>query len=190
MKPVGKTVRLPEEAVRRVEEPDELDAARARLPVGEHVTGRVAHIPARGIGIFVDLGQDPMGFVDVLHLPHDPDEWPAAGTATTFEVLQHRPRQVRLCPLDERFRSPDRLPGVPTQEQWLAIKSRFPVGSEITATVTDVYQANREYVVRFEDFWSVLEWTGGPPQVGTASKYTVNRHLEQTQRIMIMPVRP
>jgi hypothetical protein len=126
----------------------------------------------------------------VLHLPHDPDEWPAAGTATTFEVLQHRPRQVRLCPLDERFRPPDRLPGAPTQEQWLAVKSRFPVGSEITATVTDVYHANREYAVRFEDFWSVLEWTGVPPQVGTASKYTVNGHLEQTQRIMITPVPP
>jgi hypothetical protein len=73
-------------------EPDELDAGRARFPVGEAVAGRVALIPKPGvIGLFVDLGQEPEGFVDVLHLPRDPGEWPPVGTVTTFEVLQHRP---------------------------------------------------------------------------------------------------
>jgi hypothetical protein len=174
-----------------VAEPDELDVARARFPVGEQVTGRVARIPKPGaIGLFVDLGREPEGFVDVLHLPREPDEWPRAGTDTTFEVLQHRPGQVRLFPLDGRFRSPENLPGVFPQEQWLAIKDRFPVGSEVTATVTGVFHANREYEVKFEDCWSVLEWTGNAPQVGTAGRYTVTRHLNQTRRIMITPVTP
>jgi hypothetical protein len=67
-------------------------------------------------------------------------------------------------------------------------RARFPVGSEVTATVTDVFPANREYVVRFADCGSVLEWTGDPPRVGTASRYTVTRHLDRTRRIMITPV--
>jgi hypothetical protein len=127
------------------------------------------------IGLLVDLGREPEGFVDVLHLPREPGRWPPVGTVTTFEVLQHRPDQVRLFPLDDQFRSPDRLPAVPTPEQWLVIKDRFPVGSEVTATVTDVFQANREYVVRFEDCHSVLEWTGDAPRVGAASRYEVPR---------------
>jgi len=140
------------------------------------------------IGLLVDLGREPEGFVDVLHLPREPGRWPPVGTVTTFEVLQHRPDQVRLFPLDDQFRSPDRLPAVPTPEQWLVIKDRFPVGSEVTATVTDVFQANREYVVRFEDCHSVLEWTGDAPRVGAASRYAVTRHLDQTRRIRITPV--
>jgi ribosomal protein S1 len=172
-----------------VAEPDELDAGRARFPVGEVVTGRVAFIPKPGvIGLFVDLGREPEGFVDVLHLPVEPGQWPPVGTVTTFEVLQHRPGQVRLFPLSEQFRSPERLPAVSTPEQWLVIKERFPVGTEVTATVTDVFPANREYAVRFEDCWSVLEWTGDPPRVGTASRYAVTRHLDRTRRIMIAPV--
>jgi predicted RNA-binding protein (virulence factor B family) len=82
------------------------------------VTGRVARTPKPGaLGLFVDLGREPEGFVDVLHLPREPDEWPRAGTDTTFEVLQHGPGQVRLFLLDDQSWSPDRLPGVPTQEQ-------------------------------------------------------------------------
>jgi hypothetical protein len=149
----------------------------------------VARIPKPGvIGLFVDLGHEPEGFVDVLSLPREPGEWPPVGTVTTFEVLQHRPGQVRLFPLDDRFRSPDRLPGVPTQVQWLLIKDRFPVGSEVTATVTRVFQANREYVVRFADCWSVLEWTGEAPRVGAAGRYTVTRYLDHTRQILITPV--
>jgi hypothetical protein len=178
-----------EEDVTHVGEPDELDAGRARFPVGEEVTGRVARIPKPGvIGLFVDLGREPEGFVDVLDLPIEAGQWPLAGTVTTFEVLQHRPGQVRLFPLDEQLRSPDRLPAAFTPGQWLVIKGRFPVDSEVTATVTDVFPANREYAARFEDCGSVLEWTGHPPRVGTASRYTVSRHLDRTRRIMITPV--
>ena len=172
-------------------QPDELDAARARFPVGEQVTGRVARMPRPGsIGLLVNLGQAPEGFVDALHLPREPDQWPPVGTVMTFEVLTHRPGQVRLLPLDGQFRSPHRLPGDLAPEQWLARKSRFPVGTVVTATVTDVYQPNRECVVRFEDCWAVLEWTTDAPQIGTASRYTVTRHLDQTQRIMLTPAPP
>lgn len=118
----------------------------------------------------------------------DPGEWPPVGTVTTFEVLQHRPGQVRLFPLDDRFRSPDHLPGVPAQQQWLLIKDRFPAGSEVTATVTGVFQANQEYVVRFADCWSALEWTGEAPRVGAVGRYTVTRHLDHARRILITPV--
>lgn len=170
-------------------ESDELDVARTRLPVGEHVTGRVFRIPKPGaIGLFVDLGQEPGGFVDVSWLPYEPGEWPPVGTVTTFEVLQHTPRQVRLFPLDDRFRRPARLPAERTREQWQLVKDRFPVGSVVIATVTDVFQYNRECIVRFEDCWSVLEWTGDAPRVGTAGGYTVTRHLDHTRRILLTPM--
>ncbi len=174
-----------------MKQPDELDAARVRFPVGDEVTGRVTRIPKPGaIGLFVDLGREPEGFVDVLHLPNEPARWPAAGTVTAFEILQHRPGQVRLLPLDDQFRSPDRQPGVLTPQQWRAIKDRFPVGTDVTATVTHVFPANREYQVQSEDCRAILEWTGPPPITGTADNYTVTRHLEHTQRIMMTPVTP
>lgn len=48
----------------------ELDTARQTYPVGDHVTGTVTLIPRPGtIGLFVDLGQPPTGFVDVIHFP-------------------------------------------------------------------------------------------------------------------------
>lgn len=40
------------------------------------------------------------GFVDVLKLPRDGGKWPEPGQTLRFEVLQHTPGQVRLCPLD------------------------------------------------------------------------------------------
>jgi hypothetical protein len=55
-------------------------------------------------GILVDLGQPPEGWVDVLHLPDDPALWPAVGKSGLFEVLQHRPGQVQLFPLDAGMR--------------------------------------------------------------------------------------
>ena len=178
-----------EEVVPRVPEPDELDVARTRLPVGEHVTGRVSRILKPGaIGLFVDLGQEPGGFVDVLWLPHEPGKWPPVGTMTTFEVLQHKPGQVRLFPLDDRFRRPAYLPAGRTREQWLLIKDRFPVDSVVTATVTEVHRYNREFVVRFADCWSLLEWTGDTPRVGATGRYTVTRHLDHTRRILLTPM--
>ncbi|MEU4645650.1 hypothetical protein, partial [Micromonospora sp. NPDC023814] len=82
---------------------DELFAARLAFPVGDRVRGTVSTVPmgAGRAGVLVDLDQPPQGWVDALHLP---DDWPAAGKAGLFEVLQHRPGQVRLFPLGARMR--------------------------------------------------------------------------------------
>ncbi|RZU72519.1 hypothetical protein EV384_0888 [Micromonospora kangleipakensis] len=169
-------------------EPNQLDVARRRFPVGDHVTGQVIRIPRPGaIGLLVDLGQEPEGFVDVLALPHDPVDWPSLGTVMRFEVLQHRPGQVGLLPLDASFRSGTYLPTSLSHDEWLSIKMRFPVGSAITGTVTHVFTSNREYVVRFEDCSSALEWSRGAPTVGATGRYTIARHLDHTRRVMLTP---
>ncbi|MFI7595435.1 hypothetical protein [Micromonospora sp. NPDC049359] len=174
-----------------VAERDELDVARRRLPVGEHITGQVVRVPRPGaIGLLVDLGQELEGFVDVLVLPHDPAEWPSVGAVMTFEVLQHRPGQVRLFPLDASFRSRTYLPASTSNEEWLVLKMRFPIGSAVTATVTHVFTSNREYVVRFEDCSSALEWTGEAPMVGATGRYTITRHLDHTRRVVLTPADP
>jgi len=176
------------EGIAHVAELDKLDAVRARFPTGEHFKGRVVLIPERGIGLFVDLGQEPPGFVDVLWLPREPGEWPPVGTVTSFEILQHNnPHQVRLFPLEDRFRDLESLPAGRTLEQWLVIKDRFPVGSAVTAAVTDVFPGNRTYFVRFEDCWSLLEWTGNTPRAGATGRYIVTKHLDRTRRIMLTP---
>ncbi|MGW4121259.1 hypothetical protein [Nocardia sp. NPDC004711] len=80
-----------------------LEIARNLFPVGGRVTGRVTQVPRPGtIGLFVDLGQPPTGFVDVLNLPDSVDEWPVVGTVTEFEVVHHthQGHQVRLRPLN------------------------------------------------------------------------------------------
>ncbi|MEV4822951.1 hypothetical protein [Micromonospora sp. NPDC049274] len=169
-------------------DPDQLAAARRRFPVGDHVTGRVVHIPRPGsIGLLVDLGHQPEGFVDVLSLPHESADWPSVGTLTTFEVLQHRPGQVRLLPLDARFRSRTYLPSSLSDERWASVKARFPIGSEIAAVVTHLFSSNREYVVRFEDCWSSLDWNTEAPTLGATSTYSVVRHLDHTRRIILAP---
>ncbi|WFE50661.1 hypothetical protein [Micromonospora sp. WMMD1155] len=169
-------------------EPDKLDTARRRFPVGEHVMGQVIAIPRPGtIGLFVDLGQEPEGFVDVVILPHESADWPPVGTVTTFEVLQHRTGQVRLLPLDERFRSRTYQTSSLSHQEWLSIKARFPIGCVVTATVTNVFVSNREYVVKFDDCWSSLEWNGAAPKVGTTGWYTVIRQLDETRRVLLTP---
>ena len=73
-----------EEVVTRVVEPDDLDIARARFPVGKHIRGRVSRLLKPGaVGLFVDLGQEPGGFVDVLWLPYEPG-FSAAMTLSPF----------------------------------------------------------------------------------------------------------
>ena len=110
---------------------DELDLQRGRYPLGAHITGRVSHIPRPGaIGLFVDLGEPPGGFVDVLNLPYAADEWPTVGTEATFEVVQHRVGQVRLWPLDPELRTTDPV-GRSTEQ----LHARYPVGSDITGVV-------------------------------------------------------
>src|SRR5690349_7014321 len=130
---------LPERAlcgrIRSVVEADALSRARCRFPRGERVCGRVSAVPwgPGRTGIFVDLGEEPAGFVDVLLLPEDPDRWPLVGREGFFQVLQDCPGQVRLVPLDAGMRSKRYRVSNWTGEEWAAISQRYPVGSSVTA---------------------------------------------------------
>ncbi|WP_072481812.1 hypothetical protein [Amycolatopsis australiensis] len=157
-----------------------------RFAVGAEVTGTVSAIPRPGaIGIFVDLDGAP-GFVDVLSLPRQVGAWPSVGVTTTFEVLTRGPRQIRLWPLDPRFRSGPFGNGVPEHE-WLARKARYPEGAVLTAEVSDAYVSDGSYVVRYEGGWSFLEGDGEPPEVGARADYEVVRHLDRTRRTLLRP---
>ncbi|GAB3140046.1 hypothetical protein GCM10027258_20170 [Amycolatopsis stemonae] len=154
-----------------------------RFEVGSVVTGTVCLVPRPGaIGLFVDLGGEPRGFVDVLSLPRDAAAWPAAGTTSTFEVLTRGPAQIRLWPLDPRLRSGPFDNGV-TEDEWRARKARHPVGAVLTAEVSDVHAGS--YLVTYEGGWSLLE--GEPPE---ADRYEVVRHLDTTRRTLLRPARP
>ncbi|MGC4874988.1 hypothetical protein ACLQ26_01810 [Micromonospora sp. DT43] len=74
-----------------------------------------------------------------------------------------------------------------SHERWVAIKARFPIGSVVAAIVTHVFPSNREYVVRFGDCWSALEWDDEAPALGVTGTYSVVRHLEETRRIILAP---
>ncbi|MEU4518364.1 hypothetical protein AB0F52_06540 [Amycolatopsis sp. NPDC024027] len=153
--------------------------------VGAAVTGTVSAIPRPGaIGLFVELDGERQGFVDVLILPRRPESWPAVGTKTTFEVLAGRSGQVRLWPLDPEFRSGPLDNGV-SDEQWRARKARHPVGTVLTAEVSDVYVGS--YLVRYEGGWSLLEDDEALPEVGTRAAYEVIRHLDTTRRTLLRP---
>jgi hypothetical protein len=139
-------------------------------------------------GIFVDLGEEPAGFVDVLLLPEDPERWPLVGREGFFQVLQHRPGQVRLFPLDAGMRSKRyRVSNWSSGQEWAAISRRYPVGSSVTATVSAVFTSNREYAVQFEDCWSTVEYDGRPPEIGAVGVFVVTRLLEWTRQIMVEP---
>src|SRR5437667_12714862 len=116
-------------------------AARLAFPVGDRVPGAVSAVPmgAGRAGVLVDLGQPPDGWIDVLHLPEDPTRWPAVGLAGYFEVLQHRPGQVRLFPLDARMRGRRMRLSRWSGEEWAAITRRYPEGSGVAGTVTHVF---------------------------------------------------
>lgn len=81
-----------------MEPPDDLTIARRRFPVGSRVRARIEAVPwgPGRTGVVVDLGGPGHGFVDILHLPDNPEDWPPAGRVGFFEVLQHRPGEVRL----------------------------------------------------------------------------------------------
>jgi hypothetical protein len=71
------------------------------------------------------------------------------------------------------------------ESEWCAAKNRHPVGSEVTAEITDVFPSNRAYSVTFDGLWSVLSWSGIPPVVGTVAQFIVDRHLDATRRILL-----
>jgi hypothetical protein len=172
-----------------VAEWDELVEARRRFPVGDRVRGRVSAVPwgPGRTGLFVDLGSGPGGFVDVLHLPEDSQGWPPVGYEGFFEVIQHRPGQVRLFPLDAGMRPKGDRPHLPTAREWETITDRYPLGLLVTGVVTDVFARDREYGVRFDDVWSVAEYDDIAPAVGTAGSYVVTRHMESIRHIRVEP---
>lgn len=163
---------------------DALDEARRRFPVGSQVEATVSHIPNPGvIGVFLDFDEDLRGFIDVLHLPAEKESWPVVGTALTVEVLQHRPGQVRLWPVDSRWRG-HHEPWL-GQATWDLIKSNCAVGDRVTAMVTHVYKSNREYVVQFDDATAVVEWYDAEPTVGDVAQFEIHRLLDTTRRILL-----
>ena len=159
-----------------------------RFEIGAEVTGTVSLIPRPGvIGIFVDIGGAPHeGFVDVLALPREVEAWPAVGTETTFEVLTRRPGQLRLWPLEPRFRDGPFRNGV-SEDEWQARTARYPVGTTLTAVVSNAYVSDGSYSVRYEGGWSHLEGGGELPEVGTSARYEVVRHLDTTRRTLLRP---
>ena len=167
-----------------------LSEARRLLPEGSQVTGTISIVPRPGvIGVFVDLPHEMVGFVDVLGLPRDVGQWPGPGQVLQFEVLQHTPGQVRLWPLDPRFRHDEAAPE--TEVEWRRAKLRYPVGSTVMAQVTDVFPYNQEYLIRFtgddSQRWSyaLLSWTGEQPVAGSVGQYRIVAHLDTTRRIMV-----
>jgi hypothetical protein len=183
---------LTEWETRPVTAGDDLAQARRLLPEGSQVTGTISLVPKPGvIGVFVDLPDGMGGFVDVLTLPRDAKDWPQPGEALRFEVLQHRRGQVRLWPLEPRFRHDDAAPQ--TEAEWRHAKLRYPVGSIVPARVDEAFPANQEYRIRFADgddsHWSCahLSWTGQPPVAGTIGQYQITAHLDTTRRIIAAP---
>lgn len=82
---------------------------RPQLRLGQALTGTVTWMIRPGVtGIGVDIGLPVGGFVDVVHLPRDPDRWPPLGTITQFMIwwIDERP-QIRLMPADPRYRRED-----------------------------------------------------------------------------------
>jgi hypothetical protein len=168
---------------------EELVEARRRFPVGDRVRGRVSTMPwgPGRTGLFVDLGSGPTGFVDVLHLPEDPQRWPPVGYEGSFEIMQHRPGQVRLFPLDAGMRPEGGRAYLRTDGEWETITDRYPLGLVVTGIVTEVFAREREYCVRFEDVRSVMEYDDLPPVVGAVGSYVVTRHMESIRQIRVEP---
>ncbi|MCX5078347.1 hypothetical protein OG321_38550 [Streptomyces sp. NBC_00424] len=78
---------------------------RRDLRFGQVFEGTVVKVPQPGaIGIFVDIGLSVGGFVDVLLLPDEGEDWPAEGTVADFEIWwADSRRQIRLKPFDSRY---------------------------------------------------------------------------------------
>lgn len=62
------------------------------LPVGTRVSGTVAALPwgSGRTGLFVDIGSAAQGFVDLLNLPRNPEDWPQVGAVLSLEVTTIR----------------------------------------------------------------------------------------------------
>jgi hypothetical protein len=168
---------------------DELSAVRGRLPRGTRVRGRVTGFPA-GVGragMAVDIGDPVPGWVDMLQLPREPAQWPPVGRSGFFEVLQHRGSEIRLLPLDAGMRDRYSLAQQCSGPEWAEVTRRRPVGSRLDATVEHVFPGNREYTVRFDDRYEIVEYEGSPPDPGTQVQLTVERQSEWTRSLIPRP---
>ncbi|MEV6107331.1 hypothetical protein AB0M28_21855 [Streptomyces sp. NPDC051940] len=78
---------------------------RKGLRFGQVFEGTVVKVPWPGaIGIFVDIGLSVGGFVDVLLLPNEGENWPAEGTVADFEIWWADSRQqIRLKPSNSLY---------------------------------------------------------------------------------------
>ncbi|MGI3228125.1 hypothetical protein ACRJ4B_34330 [Streptomyces sp. GTA36] len=78
---------------------------RRGLRFGQVFEGTVVQVPRPGaIGIFVDIGLSVGGFVDVLLLPEQSEDWPTEGTVADFEIWwADSRRQIRLKPSDSHY---------------------------------------------------------------------------------------
>ena len=74
-------------------------------------------------------------------------------------------------------------------EEWAAITRRYPEGSVVLGTVTEVLPGSREYTVKFDDCWSAVEYDDVEPVVGWTNAFRVTRLLEWTHRILLKPAR-
>jgi ribosomal protein S1 len=171
---------------------DDADAALRRFPLGGQVVGKVVAIPVRArVGAFVDLGDGTQGFVGAEHLPDDPEQWPRIGTETTFEVLRHdfprrrRTCQVRLWPLESRFRRAGPVAGAFTVEEWQLARGHYPVGTVVTATVSGVAPDSCCYWIRFGAGQGSVTSAAELPRVGTTHRYVVVAVLETTRRLVL-----
>jgi ribosomal protein S1 len=171
---------------------DDADAALQRFPLGGQVTGMVVAVPVRArVGVFVDLGDGGRGFVGAEHLPDDPEQWPRVGTETAFEILRHdfsrhrRTCQVRLWPLESRFRRAGPVAGAFTVEEWQRARDRYPMGTVVTATVSSTAPAHCCYWIQFGAGRGSVTSAAELPQVGSAHRYVVVGVLETTRRLIL-----
>ncbi|MBO1331164.1 hypothetical protein [Streptomyces sp. VRA16 Mangrove soil] len=87
------------------------------LPNGTRLTGTVSVLPwGPGItGLFVDLGPElPLpAFVDMGHLPREPDRWPQVGAVGSYEVTDVRFHSVAQGPCGLQIRLRPAPPAAP-----------------------------------------------------------------------------
>ncbi|HWS32553.1 MAG TPA: hypothetical protein VN408_07395, partial [Actinoplanes sp.] len=136
-------------------------------------------------GAQVDIGHRVPGWVDLLLLPEEAADWPPLGRSGLFEVLQHRPEEVRLFPLDAGMRSRRCRHSRWSGPEWADFSARHPVGSTVEATVTYVFPGNREYSVEFAAGQETVEYDGAPPALGAPVRLVVERLSEWTRRLIL-----